>query len=230
MSEHELELRLRAVARTLDADAPVFDPRRLRRASRYRLRRTLVALAAMAALAGVATAPVAISALRDLFDVEVVPELQAVVPDAAGPYLGPPVPRDVAGTVVSFRIRTIPTLGTPDSYHMREDIQGGMVTVTYRNTEILLSQWPAAEVRTRISVVPARGIAEDVTVDGMSALWVAGTARGLFTVVGADGAIHKEVFDVAQGALLWEDDGVAFLLQGAGTQDEAARLAANVTP
>ena len=85
-------------------------------------------------------------------------------------------------------------------------------------------------MRTRISVVPARGTANDVTVDGMSALWVAGSARGLFTVVGADGTIHKELFDVAQGALLWEDDGVAFLLQGAGTQDEAARLAANVTP
>ncbi len=228
MTERELELRLQAVARTLDTDAPAFDPALLRRASRYRARYTLVALAALTALAGLTAAPAAISALRDLFDVEVVPELQAVVPDAVGPYLGPPVSPDAAGTVVPFRIRTIPTLGTPDSYHMREDIRGGMVSVAYAGT--LLTQWQAADVSTRISVVPVNGTADEVTVGGLSALWIEGAARGVFTVVGADGAFHKELFDVADGALLWEEDGVAFLLQGAGTRDEAARLAADVTP
>jgi len=41
---------------------------------------------------------------------------------------------------------------------------------------------------------------------------------------------EHELFDVAAGALLWQHDGVAFLLQGAGTKDEAAQLAAAVRP
>ena len=229
MSEHELDLRLRAVARTLDADAPPFDVATLRVRPRRRARHALLVLAACAALAGIAAAPAAISALRDLFDVELVPEL-TVAPDEVGPYLGPPVPFEVAQTSVAFRVRTIPSLGTPDGYHMRPDIKGGMVTVAYGREGISLSQWQAADVGTRISVVPAGGTADEVAVGGLSALWIAGTARGLFSVIGADGAVHKELFDVAEGALLWESDGVAFLLQGAGTRDGAARLAADVTP
>lgn len=231
MIEHQLESRLRTVARTLDAQAPAFDPAVLRTASRRSGgRHTIIALAAVVALAAVTATPAAISALRDLFEVELVPELQPVVPDAAPPFLGPRVPLDVAGASVSFRVRTIPLLGTPDGYHMREDIRGGMVTVAYGGTQTLLTQWRPADVNARIAVVPTSSTAEDVTVGRVSALWIAGTARGIFTVVGADGTIHKELFDVADGALLWEADGVAFLLQGAQTRQEAARLAASVTP
>ena len=156
MSEHPLEARLRTVARALDADAPAFDPAVLRAAPHRHPRRTVIMLAA-AALAVATAAPAAISALRDLFDVELVPEL-TVAPNAVGPYLGPPVPFEVARTSVAFRVRTIPALGTPDSYHMRPDIKGGMVTVAYGGSRILLSQWHAADVGTRISVVPAGGL------------------------------------------------------------------------
>ena len=125
MSEHSLEARLQMVARALDADAPAFDPAVLRAARRHP-RRTVIMLA-VAALAVATAAPAAISALRDLFDVELVPELTEA-PNAVGPYLGPPVPFEVAKTSVAFRVRTIPALGTPDGYHMRPDIKGGMVT------------------------------------------------------------------------------------------------------
>ena len=48
MSEHELELRLREVARALDADAPALDASALRAASRRRVRqRWVVALAVL---------------------------------------------------------------------------------------------------------------------------------------------------------------------------------------
>ena len=89
-------------------------------------------------------------------------------------------------------------------------------------------RWPTSSARA--AVVPSSGTAEEVTVGGLRALWIAGTARGTFTVIGADLAVHKELFDVAAGALLWQDDGVAFLLQGAGTKEDAARLAAAATP
>ena len=67
MTDHELELRLVRVARTLDADAPAVDPTVLVQAARRRLRPAIVAIAAAAALAGVSVAPAAVSALGDLF-------------------------------------------------------------------------------------------------------------------------------------------------------------------
>lgn len=42
------------------------------------------------------------------------------------------------------------------------------------------------------------------------------------------GAPHRELFDVADGALLWQDDEVAYLLQGAGTKANAAQLAVQI--
>jgi hypothetical protein len=102
-----------------------------------------------------------------------------------------------------------------------------MVTVSYRDGT-RLTQWAVADVSARAAVVPSSGTAEEVTIGRLRALWIEGTARGTFTVTGADLAVHKELFDVAAGALLWQDGGVAFLLQGAGTKENAARLAAAV--
>ena len=48
-------------------------------------------------------------------------------------------------------------------------------------------------------------------------MWIEGAARGTFTLIGADGAVHRESFEVGPGALLWSDDGMAFLLQGLGS-------------
>ena len=53
-----------------------------------------------------------------------------------------------------------------------------------------------------------------------------GAARGTFTLVGADGTVHREAFEVSPGALLWQRAGMAFLLQGAGSRENAVRLAA----
>jgi hypothetical protein len=47
----------------------------------------------------------------------------------------------------------------------------------------------------------------------------------LFTFVGADGADHHESFAVTDGILLWQLGGTAFRLEGAGSKDEAGRLA-----
>jgi hypothetical protein len=223
MAEHELELRLLATARALDAEAPAFDPALLRAASRPRFRPMLVAVAAVAALVGVTAAPGAFSALRDLFTVESVPELGAVPQGVAPSFLGRPVAADAAHAAVPFRVRTIPSLGAPDTAYVRDDVVGGMVTLAYGS--IRLTQWRPADVHAGAAFVPATGTADDVMVGSLPVLWIAGTARGTFTLVGADGAVHRELFDVAEGALLWEQDGVALLLQGAGTRAEALRLA-----
>lgn len=231
MSEHELELRLREVARALDADAPAFDPVVLRASARRRVRqRWVVALAVVAALAAGLAAPTAISALGDLFDVDRVPELGPVPFDVAPGYGGRQAQLAEARQTVAFPLRTIPSLGEPEAAYVRDDIVGGMVTVVYRDGRTRLTQWAVADVSARAAVVPSSGTAEEVAFGNLRGLWIAGTARGTFTVVGADQAVHKELFDVAAGALLWQDDGVAFLLQAAGTKIDATQLAADVSP
>jgi hypothetical protein len=230
MPEHVLELRLRAVAHTLDADAPAFDPRRLHTPTRRRARRRLVAFAVLAALAATAAAPAAVSALADWFEVDSVPELGLVPTDAAPGFEGRQAPLSEARQSVAFRVRTIASLGAPDAAHVRDDIVGGMITVTYEVRGIRLTQWAPADVTARAAFVPTSGAAEEITVGGKRALWIEGTARGTFTVTGADLGVHKELFDVAAGVLLWQEGGVAFLLQGAGTKEAAIQLAAAVRP
>ena len=230
MSEHELELRLRSVARELDAGAPVFDPAVLAGVRTRSVRRLLIVLAAVAALTGITVAPAAVSALGDLFDVDRVPALEGVAPDVAPPYLGRQVPAGTAQAAVPFLVRTIPTFGMPDAVYVREDIAGGTVTVAYNGGRILLTQWPVGSVHPRLTIVPAGSTEEEVTVGGLRALWIAGTARGTISVIGADGAVHRELFDVTDGALLWQAGDVAFLLQGAETKAQAAQLAAQVSP
>ena len=227
MTEHELELRLQAAARALDADAPSFDPARLRRAPRRRLRTTAVAFVAVAAL-GVAAAPGAISGLRSLFGVDEVTELGPVPHGVAAPFEGRQVSPEAVAELSPFPVRLISSLGAPDAAYVRDDIAGGMVTIRYG--QMLLTQWREADVDARIEIVPASGVAEDVEVGSLPALWIEGTARGTFTLVGADGTIHRERFDVGAGALLWKADGMAFLLQGAGPKDEATSIAARVDP
>jgi hypothetical protein len=228
MAEPELELRLRAVARALDAQAPAFDPAVLRDVPRRRLRATVVALAAVVAFAGVA-APAAVSELRDLFGVDEVKELGPVAPDVAPPFAGRQVPPEAVQDGMPFRVRTISTLGGADAAYVRDDIAGGMATVAYRGGRILLTQWPADRVDARIAVVPASGRATKAKVGRLHALWIEGTARGTFTLIGADGGVHRERFDVGAGVLLWKEDGLAFLLQGAESELDATRLAAEVS-
>ena len=227
MTEHELELRLQAAARALDADAPAFDPARLRRAPRRRLRTTAVAFVAVAAL-GVAAAPGAISGLRSLFGVDEVTELGPVPDGVAAPFEGRQVSPETVAALSPFPVRLISSLGAPDAAYVRDDIAGGMVTIRYG--QMLLTQWREADVDARIAIVPASGVAEDVAVGSLPALWIEGTARGTFTLIGADGTIHRERFDVGAGALLWKAEGMAFLLQGAGPKDEATSIAARVDP
>ena len=225
MTEHEFELRLLAAARALDAEAPAFDPSVLpKRPSPIRF--AVVAFAIAAALAAVAAAPAAVSALRDLFEVESVPELGPVAADVAPAFLGRPSSPDEARAAVPFQVRTIPALGAPDAAYVRDDIVGEMVTLAFEDGTVVLTQWRASDVRARISIVPVQGTAEDVEIGARHGLWTAGEARGTLTLVGADRAVHRELFDVAQGALLWQEDGVTFLLQGAGSKENAVRLAA----
>ena len=122
----------------------------------------------------------------------------------------------------------ISALGAPDSARVRDDIAGGMATIAYAGGRILLTQWRTSDVDARVAIVPESGDAEDVTVGRMPALWIEGVARGTFTLIGADGTVHRESFDVGAGVLLWKRDGMTFLLQGVGSVAAATELAAEV--
>jgi hypothetical protein len=229
MAEDQLELRLRAVARALDADAPTFDPAVLAGVRRRRPRATVVARAAALALAGVAVAPAAVSTLRGLFEVEKVDQL-GPAPGVTPPFEGRRVPVEALQDEMPWRVRLISSRGTPDDAYVRDDITGGMATVVYGRT--VLTQWRSVDVTARIEMVPGHGAAEDVTVgsERLPALWTEGAARGTFTLIGADGTVHRERFEVGPGALLWKDDGMSFLLQNAGEEQAATQLAARVEP
>ncbi len=100
-----------------------------------------------------------------------------------------------------------------------------MVTIVYGGGRVLLTQWRTTDVSARIALVPVSGKADDVTVGGVPALWIEGTARGTMTLIGADGTTHRESFDVGGGVLLWKAGEMTFLLQGAGSKADAIRLA-----
>jgi hypothetical protein len=219
VSDRALELRLRAAAGALDESAPAFDPARLSPARRSRPRWAVVAAAV--AVVAVASAPAAISAFGRLLDVGTVEELGPVRADVAPPYLGERVQIADAQGLLPFRIRTLADLAAPDWVYVRSDFAGGMATVPYGR--MLLTQWPLDTVRARVEVAP-EGTADEVAAGRLHAIWFAGAARGTLTVLGADGTAHHETFEVADGALFWEADGMAFLLQGTTSKADAARL------
>ena len=229
MTEPELERRLRAAAGALDAEIPAFDLGRLRRPRQRRIRRSVLIIACVVGLVCAVAAPVGVSAFRGLFDIDRVPALISREPGVAPPYAGRTVPVDELPYSVPFRVRMIFSLGTADEARVRDDISGGMATVVYRDEGVLLTQWRASDVHPRIALIPDAGRAEDVKVGPHAGLWIEGSARGTFTLTRADGMIHRERFEVSSGALLWRAGAMSFLLQGAGSKEEAIRLAADVS-
>jgi hypothetical protein len=229
MTDHELELRLSNVARAIGADAPAFDASVLRGVSARRGRRRIVALAAAIAIGGAAAAPAAVSGLRSLFGVEKVEELGPVPADVVGPLPLFEARQVPTGALAKqpFRVHTLASAGPLKAAYVRDDITGGMVTLVYGD-RLFLTQWPDKRVDARIRIVPTNGKAVDVKVGSLPGLWIEGTARGTFTLIGADGAVHKERFEVEHGVLLWKDDGIALLLQGASGAIEATQLAAGL--
>jgi len=218
MAERDLERRLAALAHSLDADVPAFDASILRRRG---YRRPVAAVAVLLVVIGAVAAPGALSGLRGLLGIDSVRELGPVAPDVAPAYLGTAVP------VESVAIR-IASLGRPDAAYERDDFAGGMESVVYG--AIRLSRWRADGVAARVDVVRASGRAIDVTFDAgrIRGVWVEAPARGALTVTGADGARHRETFDVGAGALVWRDGGFAYLLQGASGEVAALELGSEV--
>ena len=112
---------------------------------------------------------------------------------------------------------------------MRDDIAGGMLTLAYEGGGSRLTQWRTSDVARAHRARPAerrrRGHRGRISVGPVDPR---ARRRGTFTLIGADSSLHRESFDVGTGVLLWKDDGMTFLLQGAGSSAEATSLAAEV--
>ena len=228
MAEHELELRLRAAARELDARAPSFDVGRLPADAAPTDPRRIVVAWCCVAWPAVAAAPVAVSALRHLFDVDEVPALGPLEPGVAPPFAGRSVPVETVQASTPCRVQHDPVArragrGPRARRHHRRD---GHARLRRRRADAVADDRRERAHRAR----PRPRKAEDVDVGDLPALWIEGTARGTFTLIGADGAVHRESFDVGPGVLLWGTTGMTFLLQGSGSQADAIRLAAAVDP
>jgi hypothetical protein len=157
--------------------------------------------------------PAAVSGLSELFGVDEVKELGPQPADVTNPFEGVQVTPEQVRKAFPFGARMIPSLGAPHAAFIRNDISGGMVSVTYDEGRIVLTQWPDKRIDTRITIVPTSGTAENVKIGRLPGLWT----------------VHKERFDVDKGALLWKQDGVALLLQGAGSLEQATKLAADAS-
>jgi hypothetical protein len=222
----ELEARLRTAAAALDASAPPFDASVLAEPPRRRV--LLLAAAVLAAvIAGVAAQPDARSAAERFLGITTVDKLGPPEANVAPGILGMEIaPAETIG-LVPFPIRGVAALGPADHVYGRYDVDGGMVSLLW-NDGVVLTQWQEALVDVHVTVAATGGEAEAVAVGARDAVWVAGEARGTFTVTGADGALHHEAFRASDGTLLWSKDGVGYLLQGAGSKERALQLAASV--
>ena len=190
-----------------------------------RIRGRVVALACVVALAGVAVAPAAVSALQHLFDVDEVSELGAARAGCRAPVRGTeraggrrsglgPVPR--ADDLVARSSRRRPRARRHHGRNGDDRLRG--------------RQDPAHPVADDRRARPHRARPCQRRGGGrrgrdLPALWIEGAARGTFTLIGADGAVHRESFEVGTGVLLWNDGAMTFLLQGAELQGrgDAAR-------
>jgi len=185
--------------------------------------RVLLALALVAAGLGVLASPAGsalgrLLGLVDGVDVRTVPALEQPPPDVAPSYRG--LPAELGDALI------VGELGLPHEVYRRIDIAGDVATLVY--DDVVLAQWPVRDVRAEIEVVLETGRAQEVSVGGVTGVWIAGEARGIYTFVGADGADHHEAFAVTDGILLWQLDDTALRLEGAGSRDAAVRLAESV--
>ena len=198
-----------------------------------------VALVAAAVVSGaLAVSPAARSEARAWLDVvpgvdvEQVAELPPFPADAHGPYLGDEVSLDMAREGVPWRLRLpeIEGLGEPAAIFMRYDVPGGIVTLRYgTEPRALLSQWRGSIADASYQLVSERSRVENVSVAGRPAVWLEGEVQATYTFVGADGKLHREKLPVSGNVLLWEEDGIAFRLETAASQETALEVAESLT-
>ena len=201
-----------------------------------RLQRELAIAGAivLAVAVALAVSPAARSAARAMLDripgltIDRVDQVHEFGWDVAPPYGGERVPLDYALVVTGFRVN-----GLERPVHVayaRNDVQGGIVTLVYANPAVSVTEWSAAPSSAAFEVPRDGATVEEVDIRGAPGVWIEGGARAVYTFIGADGKRHHEALTTERPLLLWQRNGIAFRLEGAGDRDAAVVLAEELRP
>jgi RNA polymerase sigma factor (sigma-70 family) len=192
-----------------------------------RLRREVAVFAAIAAVlaAILAASPAARAAARALLEllpgttVVQVGELHQPDADVSPTYAGEPATVERARATLGFDVRLLD--GQPSAIWLRNDVQDGMVTLMYGDVSV--TEWLALGTAADFEVIGDE--VKRVRLSGVTAIWVGGRGRAVYTFTGADGLPHREALAVEKPVLLWQRHGIAFRLTGATSVGRAIRAA-----
>jgi hypothetical protein len=162
---------------------------------------------------------------------EVIEILPTPHPGATATPFPTPVALETIATRVSrseaeqrSRILLPASLGEPDAYYA---LQEGLpiVVIDYGQVQIWEMEYFADEYFIGKGIVGEGTVVQEVSVNGKPGYWVAGGER-IVTVKGRDGSpVAGTQRTVSANALLWAEDRLYRRIEGAGTLEEAMKLA-----
>jgi hypothetical protein len=194
-----------------------------------------LAVAATLLLVGIAAAfGIGLGGLRLVFG----PAPSPLPSMAVGPGLGEPTTLAEARSTVTFSLRVpgLPELGDPDLVYLAEPPAGGAVTLLYRerdgfpadpatNIGLIVTQFRADIAPESFEKLLDSGVrVTPAKVDGLSAWWVAG-GEHFFFYRDAQGLVVPSTLRLAGDALIWEERGVTYRVEGAPSLEDAIHVA-----
>ena len=145
--------------------------------------------------------------------------------------LGSPVTLAEAQSRVSWHIRVPTALGRPAQVYLALPPQGpsgGEVTLYYENGPILVTE-ARGTVNEQFfgkTIGPGTTI-ENVDVNGHSGWWISGQPHG-FAFTDANGNFYFDTLRLATNTLIFDNNGTIIRIEGAGTKQQALRIAGTV--
>jgi hypothetical protein len=187
-----------------------------------------IAAAAVLVLLGALAFPATRSALADLLGVAGIeirfgprPEIE---PGGRPSPPGGVVSLAEARAAVDYEIG-LPALGPPERVMLDRRAPGGAVTLSYRNGDLLVTQFRGGLDSELIQKVIGPGTRLDVvTVDGATGYWISG-ARHVVLYLTPAGAVREDRARLAGNTLVWEVGGVTHRLEADVPRREALRIA-----
>ncbi|HEX2056985.1 MAG TPA: hypothetical protein VHI71_01320 [Actinomycetota bacterium] len=159
-------------------------------------------------------------------DPAVTPRPQRAIP------LGPPVSRAAASESAGFDVKVPAAVAGRPAFHYDPSIGAtGMVSVVYPRSaarmsevDLLVTQFVAAVDESYVKKLVAAGAkVAHVDVRSSQGYWIGGGPH-LFFYRDGDG-VQDETVRLAGRVLLWEEDGITYRVEGAGSLAEATRIA-----
>lgn len=239
MSEHELELQLRALAPAIDfPPSPDLRPRVRDALTRRRLPRRRVVGVALAVLvvatAGVLAVPSARSSILDWLGIggvqfEFVDTLPAR-PVTSELDLGVKMSLADARERASFRIVVPPDELGRSTLYLRSPPRGGLVSFLYGtpgHARLIVSELRADYMPFLQKTIAQTGVTTQVKINGEPGFWLEGAH--FVEYADAAGRFGASPARLAGRVLLWSKGPVTYRLEGPLTQEQAVEIAESIT-